>query len=154
LAENVQLRTWLPTALDCEQTASAMSEDWEQFRTEPKTCISAFEVGNKLIVARLQQGECDNQEFAERYVEIEEGNINLASFDVATYPLHSKLDASEVLNVILAIVVNLVGAEVCAIYVFDDKKTFSSPSLPKGESLKSVQSRAGPVARRRVGLLG
>ena len=46
------------------------------------------------------------------YVEIEEENNNLANLYVASYQLHSTLDSSEVLKVVLEIVINLIGAEI------------------------------------------
>jgi GAF domain-containing protein len=56
-----------------------------------------------------------------RYVEIEEENNNLANLYVASYQLHSTLDLDEVLTIITEIVVNLVGAEVFAIYLLDEE---------------------------------
>ena len=56
--------------------------------------------------------EEENRRFADRYVEIEEENNNLANLYVASYQLHSTLDVDEVLKIILEIVINLVGAEV------------------------------------------
>ena len=55
----------------------------------------------------------------ERYLEIEEENNNLANLYVASYQLHSTLDLDEVLKIIVEIVINLIGAEVFAIYLFD-----------------------------------
>ena len=63
--------------------------------------------------------EDENRQFAERYLEIEEENNNLANLYVASYQLHSTLDLDEVLKIILEIVINLIGAEVFAVYMLD-----------------------------------
>lgn len=79
--------------------------------------------------------EGENHQFAERSLEIEEENNNLANLYVASYQLHSTLDADEVLKVILAIVINLVGAEIFSVYVYDDKTNFLEPVASEGRPL-------------------
>lgn len=135
LAENEQLRSQLQETLDRQEVASRTPEDWEQLRTELKTRICTLEVENKSILNQLQEVESENHQFAERYLEIEEENNNLANLYVASYQLHSTLDASEVLKVILEIVINLVGAEVFAVYVYDDKTNFLEPVASEGRPL-------------------
>ncbi len=66
--------------------------------------------------------EQENQDFAQRYVEIEEENNNLANLYIASYQLHSTLDYREVLQIILEIVINLIGAEEFALLLRDEKK--------------------------------
>ncbi|MCX5860427.1 MAG: GAF domain-containing protein [Proteobacteria bacterium] len=66
--------------------------------------------------------EQENQDFAQRYVEIEEENNNLANLYIASYQLHSTLDYREVLQIILEIVINLIGAEEFVLLLRDEKK--------------------------------
>ena len=63
----------------------------------------------------------ENKDFANRYVEVESENNNLANLYVASYQLHSTLDFSECLKIILEIVMNLVGAEEFSIMMLDEQ---------------------------------
>jgi GAF domain-containing protein len=78
--------------------------------------------------------EEENRQFVERYLEIEEENNNLANLYVASYQLHSTLDLDEVLKIIIEIVINLIGAEIFAVYLFDgnsqDMAVAASEGLP------------------------
>ena len=69
---------------------------------------------------RLAQVEEENGRFAHRYREIARENDSLANLYVASYQLHSTLDIVEVLQIITEIVINLIGAEVFAIYLLDE----------------------------------
>ncbi len=70
---------------------------------------------------KFLQVEEENKDFASKYIEVEEENNNLANLYVASYQLHSTLDFSEVLRIVLEIAINLIGAEKFAIYLMDDK---------------------------------
>jgi GAF domain-containing protein len=85
---------------------------------------------------QLRSVETENQQFAERYLEIEEENNNLANLYVASYQLHSTLDPSEVLKVIVEIVINLIGAELFCVYVCEEEEG----------ALKPVASEGSPVS--------
>ena len=65
--------------------------------------------------------EEENKDFANRYVEVETENNNLANLYVASYQLHSTLDFGENLKIILEIVMNLIGAEEFSIMLLDEK---------------------------------
>jgi nitrate/nitrite-specific signal transduction histidine kinase len=69
---------------------------------------------------RLRQLEEENRDFADRYREIEEENNLLANLYVASNQLHTTLDLPEVLRIVIEVVINLVGAEVFAIYLLDE----------------------------------
>ena len=60
---------------------------------------------------RYKQVEQENLDFANRYLEIEEENNNLANLYVASFQLHSTLDFKEVVQIVMEIVINLIGAE-------------------------------------------
>ena len=119
LVENEHLRRRL-AHLEQEQAAAAQSpEEWEKYRHQLVARLQDLEEEYQTVRQRLQQAEEENQQFAARYLEIEEENNNLANLYVASYQLHSTLDLDEVLKIIVEIVINLVGAEVFAVYLLD-----------------------------------
>ncbi|MCG8589352.1 MAG: GAF domain-containing protein [Proteobacteria bacterium] len=143
LSENERLRHRVNELETRTHMAAQNPHDWEQLRLELVDRISQLEHENKSIIERLKSVEQENQQFAERYLEIEEENNNLANLYVASYQLHSTLDPSEVLKVIVEIVINLIGAEVFCVYVHDDKTDVLEPVAAEGER---------PSAFPRVGL--
>ena len=119
LVENERLRSSL-ARLEDEQSAAARSpEEWDKYRHELTSRLQDLEAEYETVRVRLHQVEEENQQFAERYLEIEEENNNLANLYVASYQLHSTLDLDEVVKIIVEIVINLVGAEVFAVYLLD-----------------------------------
>lgn len=102
---------------------------------------------------RFRQVEAENKDFALKYIEVEEENNNLANLYVASYQLHSTLDFSEVLMIVLEIVINLIGAEKFAIFLIDEKTNelisvasegIAVASAPK---IKIGQGTIGAVAK-------
>lgn len=83
--------------------------------------IKELEQEKRDILDRIKQVEDENQDFANRYVEIETENNNLANLYIASYQLHSTLDFKEVLQIIMEIVINLIGAEEFALMLLDEK---------------------------------
>lgn len=83
--------------------------------------IQKLEDEKEEILGRIKQVEAENVDFANRYVEIENENNMLANLYIASYQLHSTLDFKEVLQVILEIVINLIGAEEFSILLLDEK---------------------------------
>jgi hypothetical protein len=83
--------------------------------------IKLLEEENRGLLDRYRQVEEENKDFASRYVEVEAENNNLANLYVASYQLHSTLDFSECLKIILEIVMNLIGAEEFSIMMLDEK---------------------------------
>src|SRR3990172_12751023 len=82
--------------------------------------------------------EEENKDFASKYLEVEEENNNLANLYVASYQLHSTLDFSEVLRIVLEIVINLIGAEKFSIILIDDKTNELVPVATEGMELADV----------------
>ncbi len=120
LDENVRLRRELGD-MEIRNCQAAQSDDeWSKLREELGSKIEELEGQNQSMIDQLRSVESENLEFAERYVEIEEENNNLANLYVASYQLHSTLDVDEVVKTILEIVINLIGAEVFAVYACDD----------------------------------
>ncbi len=121
------------SALESRQHSAAQNpDDWDDFRVEMLTRIKDLEDENNNILEQLRSVENENQQFAERYLEIEEENNNLANLYVASYQLHSTLDPSEVLKVILEIVINLVGAELFCVYVCEEESEILKPVAAEG----------------------
>jgi nitrate/nitrite-specific signal transduction histidine kinase len=136
LAENAQLRDRI-RAVDDRQTQAAQDDgEWGKLREELLERIHHLTAENQNILERLRAVEAENQQFAGRYLEIEEENNNLANLYVASYQLHSTLDPSEVLKVILEIVINLIGAEVFCVYVMDDRTNVMEPVASEGAPIE------------------
>ncbi len=121
LEENERLRHRIHSEQEGHLQAAVDPGEWEKLRIELITRIDELRLEKDDALERLQQVQEENRQFAERYVEIEEENNNLANLYVASYQLHSTLALSEVLKIIIEIVINLIGAEVFAVYVQDEK---------------------------------
>ena len=83
--------------------------------------LKTLEEQNRALLDKFRMVEEENKDFANRYVEVESENNNLANLYVASYQLHSTLDFSECLKIILEIVMNLIGAEEFSIMMLDEK---------------------------------
>ena len=149
LMENERLRNALMGLEDRQEQAARSPGEWEKLRTELKQRISHLEDECVSVRERLDHAEQENSQFAQRYLEIEEENNNLANLYVASYQLHSTLDLDEVLKIIMEIVINLVGAEVFAIYVLDEENSVLTPVAAEGLATSEF-----PTARLGSGVLG
>jgi transcriptional regulator with GAF, ATPase, and Fis domain len=103
--------------------------------------IKFLEEENKNLLDRFRQVEEENKDFANRYVEVEAENNNLANLYVASYQLHSTLDFTESLKIILEIAMNLIGAEEFSIMMLDEKTN---------ELTIVAQEGMGPEARASI----
>jgi len=92
------------------------------------------------ILGRIRLVEEENHDFAHRYIEIEEENNMLANLYIASFQLHSTLDFKEVLQVILEIVINLIGAEEFGVLLLDEKTNRLEPVACEGLELKQLPS--------------
>lgn len=117
--------------------------------------IDELEREKQEILDRIKQVEAENVNFANRYVEIEEENNNLANLYIASYQLHSTLDFREVLQIIMEIIINLIGAEEFALMLLDEKtnklqavaaeglETSDLPTVGLGEGIIGQMARTG-----------
>ena len=121
LTENERLRRRLMEFEARQDSAARSPQDWNKLRMELVGRIQSLEEQYRTVRERLQDVEEENRHFADRYVEVEEENNALANLYVASYQLHSTLDIAEVLKIVIEIVINLIGAEVFALYVLDEK---------------------------------
>ena len=149
LKENERLRMELTTVEDRQESAALNPAEWEKLRQELLQRISTLERECVDVRERLGEAEEENSQFAMRYVEIEEENNNLANLYVASYQLHSTLDIDEVLKIIMEIVINLVGAEIFAIYLLDDESGALGAVACEGRELGAF-----PTGQLGAGVLG
>jgi len=111
--------------------------------------LAQYEARLKELEARLSEVEAENVDFVQRYIDVEEQNNNLANLYVASYQLHSTLDYEEVLQIILEIIINLIGGEVFAIYLLDEKANTLTPEASEGVSISEI-----PVVQLGEGVIG
>ncbi len=107
---------------------------------ELKKKIEALEQEKEEILGQIKVVEEENQNFANRYVEIEEENNMLADLYIASYQLHSTLDFKEVLQIILEIVINLIGAEEFGVLLLDEKTNRLEPVASEGVETSELPS--------------
>jgi nitrate/nitrite-specific signal transduction histidine kinase len=149
LRENERLRGELAAVRDRQDAAAQSPEQWEKLRRELLSRIRSLEQECTTVRERLDQVERENNQFAQRYLEIEEENNNLANLYVASYQLHSTLDPDEVLKIILEIAINLIGAEVFAVYLLNEETGELRAVAAEGAELASF-----PRIRVGQGMLG
>ena len=111
--------------------------------------VRELENEKQQILTRIKEVEEENKDFANRYVEVEEENNNLANLYIASYQLHSTLDFSEVLQIIMEIVINLVGAEIFGVLLFDEKSNQLRPFATEGMEKEDI-----PPVKIGEGLIG
>ncbi len=111
--------------------------------------IRLLEEENTALLDKFRLVEEENRDFASRYVEVETENNNLANLYVASYQLHSTLDFSESLKIILEIVMNLIGAEEFSIVMLDEKTNELSIVAQEG-----MGPEARPGIRLGQGIIG
>ena len=151
LQENERLRHDLLSLQEDHRQAATDPGDWAKLRVDLLSQIDVLTTEKNNALERLKMVEAENRQFAERYVEIEEENNNLANLYVSSYQLHSTLALPEVLKIIIEIVINLVGAEVFAVYILDENTgelgVAASEGVPMSE-FPRCKIGAGPIGRR------
>lgn len=144
LKENERLRY---RTIELEQSVRADSGDAAPNLLVEK--VKQLETEKAEILERIKEVEDENEDFANRYVEVEEENNNLANLYIASYQLHSTLDFSEVLQIIMEIVINLVGAEVFGVLLFDEKSNQLTPFATEGMEKEDI-----PPSKIGEGIIG
>lgn len=97
-----------------------------------------YEKRLKELEGKLGEIEAENIDFAQRYLDVEDQNNNLANLYVVSFQLHSTLDYEEVLQIILEIIINLIGAEVFSIFMLEDKAQLLNPVASEGIELDEI----------------
>jgi nitrate/nitrite-specific signal transduction histidine kinase len=137
MKENERLR-YRVAALEQEQAVA------------PKGRVEQLETEREALVQRYKQVEQENLDFANRYLEIEEENNNLANLYVASFQLHSTLDFKEVVQIVMEIVINLIGAEKFSLMLIDERKGDLSAVSSEGverEKIPHVKLGEGTIGR-------
>ena len=134
LDENSRLRRELGDVKMRDSHAAQSDDGWSKLRCELNSKIEELEDRNQSMLEQIRSIEGENLQFAERYIEVEEENNNLANLYVASYQLHSTLDSSEVVKVILEIVINLIGAEIFCVYVCEEGSSDLTPVAAEGDN--------------------
>ncbi|MEW6733246.1 MAG: GAF domain-containing protein [Acidobacteriota bacterium] len=107
---------------------------------------------------RFGEVEAENKDFVQRYLQVEEQNEGLANLYVASHQLHSTLDLNEVIQIIVEILLNLIGAEEFAIFIMDEEakelifaggeagaRRFPKGRIPLGQGIEgAVAARKEP----------
>ncbi|MEJ2201385.1 MAG: GAF domain-containing protein [Desulfuromonadaceae bacterium] len=145
LKENEQLRYQLLKAGERQATAPVDSDSEAQLEQK----IADLERERQEIFRRIKEVEAENLDFANRYVEIEEENNKLANLYIASYQLHSTLDFKEVLQIVSEIIINLIGAEVFAVLLRDEKSRQLEVAVHEG-----VDSAELPLKELDQGIIG
>ena len=148
MKENERLR-YLAATLEQEK-ASALGGTSPEEVQSLKGRLQQLEAERDALVHRFQQVERENQDFANRYLEIEEENNNLANLYVASFQLHSTLDFKEVVQIVMEIVINLIGAERFGLMLLDERKgelyAVSSEGIPR-EQIPLTKLGEGTIGR-------
>ncbi|MEZ4279502.1 MAG: diguanylate phosphodiesterase [Myxococcota bacterium] len=111
--------------------------------------IDELSAENRELLEELRAAEARNQSWAARHAEIEERHNDLANLYVASYQLHASFDPREVIAAISEIVINLIGAEVFALYACDEASGRLTPVACEGRPLDWF-----PVLSVGTGLIG
>jgi transcriptional regulator with GAF, ATPase, and Fis domain len=138
--ENAKLRRKLLEVETRQNDAAQDPKEWDRLREELVDRIHALQSEREDALERLGALEQENRSFAERFLQIEEENNNLANLYVASYQLHSTLDLQEVLRIVVEIVINLVGAEVLAVFALDERTNKLEPVAAEGRERSSFGS--------------
>jgi nitrate/nitrite-specific signal transduction histidine kinase len=120
-----------------------------EHRSAMEQRLHELEEEKRALLEKYRKVEEENMEFANRYVEVETENHNLANLYVASYQLHSTLDFSECLQIILEIVMNLVGAEEFSVMLVNEKTNELSIAVQEG-----MGSNTRPNIRVGDGIVG
>lgn len=109
-----------------------------------KGVISHLEEEKNALINRYKAVEDENKDFAARYLEVEEENNNLANLYVASYQLHSTLDFTEVLTIVVEIIINLIGTDQFGILLIDEMTNELSMVASEGvDNIKNKKIKIG-----------
>jgi hypothetical protein len=93
----------------------------------------------------IEDLERENRDFARRCVQLEEHSANLANLYAATYQLHATLDPDAVVNCIVEISVNLIGAAEFSLYLLEEGKGDFALRVREGELPPEITHLPEPV---------
>ncbi len=144
LRENEKLRF---TVAQLEETVARSGDEVRTKLFEDRIRLLEDELNS--LKTKFMKVEEENKDFASKYLDVEEENNNLANLYVASYQLHSTLDFSEVLRIVVEIIINLIGAEKFAVLLMDDKTNDLVAVVTEG-----ISTPDAPRARIGEGIIG
>ncbi|MBI5874815.1 MAG: GAF domain-containing protein, partial [Deltaproteobacteria bacterium] len=148
LKENERLR-FKVVQLEEENRLAKVSGGGDKLVAELNKKLQTLEDEMQKLLERHRTVEAENKDFANRYLEIEHENNNLANLYVASFQLHSTLDFKEVLQIILEIVINLIGAETFGILLLDEKTNELTAVATEGVDREDI-----PLIKIGTGIIG
>jgi len=137
LRENEKLR-FRVVQLEEQVAASARALPTPATLKELVERIHSLEQEREQLLTRYANVEAENRQYEARFHQIERENNNLASLYVAAYQLHATLDLREVLQTIVEIVLNFVGAKTFAVMLLDDETRRLRAVVAEGVERKGV----------------
>lgn len=98
---------------------------------------------------RLQHVEEENQTLSQTCTVLQEQNEAISNLYVAKHRLHASLDATEIMNIVTEIIVELVGAEEFAILFLEQKKNVLKRVSGRGATMvpDTVELNEGILGR-------
>ena len=147
LRENERLRYKI---LDLQQQATGKeaSGDGAALGTEEENKRLREEL--EKIKAHFDNLNRENKDFQTRYEEVELQNENLLNLYVSGYQLHSTLQEDNVLAVIQEILLNLLGAEVFALWIVDQNSFVSSDGYRASDEIRMMCKNIDPVILTKI----
>jgi nitrate/nitrite-specific signal transduction histidine kinase len=151
LRENEKLR-FRVVQLEEQIASSARSIPTPATLRELVEKIHNLEQEREQLLTRYASVEAENRQYEQRFHQIERENHNLASLYVAAYQIHSTFALREVVQTIVEILLNFVGAKSFAILVLDDDRgafrTIAVEGMDRAEvpDVKLGQGVIGKVA--------
>lgn len=117
------------------------------------TRIEKLETEREQLLSRFSGVERANRDFSDRYHDIERENNNLANLYVASFQLHSTMELRELVQIILEILLNFVGAKTFTIQLLDEEsgrlRTLAAEGVERGRvpEMAPHEGRIGEVMR-------
>lgn len=148
LRENDKLRRRV-VELEDQVAASGHPSPSQQTLDELLARLHALEEERRQLLDRFSATEAAGQRFNGRFEEIERENNDLASLFVAQSQLHASLDASEVIQVMMEILLNFVGAQRFAVLLADRTgvlQVFTTEGVDP-DTLRPVELGAGGIGQ-------
>src|SRR5688572_25011228 len=93
---------------------------------------------------RIEELLRENEKLRQRVAELEtqlEAHDSLASLYVAAYQLHATFELHEVVQIVVEILINLVGAKTFAIFIYDGDRRCFRPVAAEGAQRADVPER-------------
>lgn len=115
--------------------------------------LEAADAENEALRQKVAALEKENLEFAKRYVEMVDHNANLANLYAASSQLHSTLDPAAVIQAIVEIALNLIGAAEFVLYLVDDARREFVVAVREGDAVPAsprLQELLYPIERAAV----